>query len=74
MPKLKKKSVGVEALLAAYVSAAPPVHPKPLGRNKFAAMLSAVYPGIGPHKSTASTRERGGDTFCAEKQKMLIEP
>ncbi len=33
----------------------PPVHQKPLGRNKFAQMLSAVYPAIGPHKNTSST-------------------
>jgi len=31
------------------------VHARPLGRNKFAAMLSAVYPGIGPHKNSPST-------------------
>ena len=27
------------------------VHPKPLGKTTFAAMLREVYPGIGPHKS-----------------------
>ena len=54
---LREKDTGskLEALYGAYVSTAPPVHTKPLGRNKFAAMLSAVYPNIGPHRNKEST-------------------
>lgn len=54
---LREKDTGtkLEALYGAYVSTAPPVHMKLLGRNKFAAMLSAVYQNIGPHKSTRGT-------------------
>ena len=54
---LREKDTGtkLEALFGAYTSASPPVHQKPLGRNKFAAMLSSVYAGIGPHKNSAST-------------------
>ena len=53
----REKDTGtkLEALFSAYTTASPPVHQKPLGRNKFAQMLSAVYPGIGPHKNTTST-------------------
>ena len=53
----REKDTGtkLEVLFSAYAAASPPVHQKPLGRNKFAQMLSAVYPGIGPHKNTAST-------------------
>ena len=54
---LREKDTGtkLEALFGAYTSASPPVHQKPLGRNKLAAMLSAVYVGIGPHKNSSST-------------------
>ena len=54
---LREKDTGtkLEALFSAYTAASPPVHQKPLGRNKFAQLLSAVYVGIGPHKNTAST-------------------
>jgi hypothetical protein len=54
---LREKDTGtkLEALYSAYTSASQPVHQKPLGRNKFAQMLSGVYPGIGPHKNAAST-------------------
>ena len=53
----REKDTGtkLEVLFSAYAAASPPVHQKPLGRNKFAQMLSAVYPGIGPHKNTTST-------------------
>ena len=54
---LREKDSGtkLEALYTAYASSAPLVHAKPLGRNKFAAMLSAVYPNIGPHRNKEST-------------------
>jgi hypothetical protein len=54
---LREKDTGtkLEALFGAYTTASPPVHQKPLGRNKFAAMLSSVYAGIGPHKNSSST-------------------
>ena len=54
---LKEKDTGtkLEALFAAYISTAPPVHLKTLGRNTFAAMLNAVYRNIGPHRNTANT-------------------
>jgi hypothetical protein len=54
---LREKDMGtkLEALFAAYTSATPPVHQKPLGRNKFAHMLSSVYAGIGPHRNTEGT-------------------
>jgi hypothetical protein len=54
---LRAKDTGtkLEWLFAAYTSAAPPVHPKLLGRNKFAAMLGAVYHGVGPHRNTAGS-------------------
>ena len=54
---LREKDTGtkLEALYSAYTSASQPVHQKPLGRNKFAQMLSGVYPGIGPHKNASST-------------------
>jgi hypothetical protein len=54
---LREKSSGtkLEALFGAYTSANPPVHQKPLGKIKFAQMLSAVYPGIGPHRNSDNT-------------------
>ena len=54
---LREKDSGtkLDALFSAYASATLPVHQKVLGRNKFAQLLSAVYPGIGPHKNTSST-------------------
>ena len=57
---LREKDTGtkLEALYAAYWSSVPPVHSKLLGRNKFAAMLSAVYPNIGPHRNKESTIKR----------------
>jgi hypothetical protein len=42
-------------IYAAYTGAVPAVHTKVLGRNKFAAMLGAVYPNIGPHRNGACT-------------------
>ena len=48
----KDAGTKLEALYSAYASAAPPVHVRVLGRNKFAKMLSAVFPNVGPHKST----------------------
>jgi hypothetical protein len=54
---LREKDAGtkLEALYSAYAAVSPAVHQKPLGRNKFAQLLSAVYPGIGPHKNASST-------------------
>jgi hypothetical protein len=54
---LREKDSGtkLEALYGAYVSTTPLVHTKLLGRNKFAAMLSAVYQNIGPHRNKEST-------------------
>jgi hypothetical protein len=54
---LREKSSGtkLEALFGAYTSANPPVHQKSLGKIKFAQMLSAVYPGIGPHRNSDNT-------------------
>ena len=54
---LRAKDTGtkLESLFAAYTSAAPPVHEKMLGRNKFAAMLGVVYHGIGPHRNAAGS-------------------
>ena len=54
---LREKDSGtkLDVLYSAYTAASPPVHQKSLGRNKFAQLLSAVYPGIGPHKNTSST-------------------
>ena len=54
---LREKDTGtkLEALYAAYWSSVPPVHSKLLGRNKFAAMLGSVYPGVGPHRNLANT-------------------
>ncbi len=53
----KEKDTGtkLEELYAAYTAMAPPVHPRPLGRNHFAKMLESIYPGIGPHRR-ADTR------------------
>ena len=54
---LREKDTGtkLEAIYRAYTSATPPVHAKMLGRNKLAAMLSAVCPTIGPHRNTTNT-------------------
>ena len=54
---LKEKDTGtkLEVLFSAYASATPPVHVKQLGKIKLAQMLSAVYPGIGPHRNGAGT-------------------
>ena len=54
---LREKDTGtkLEALFGAYTTATPPIHQKLLGRNKFAAMLAAVYPGIGPHRNKENT-------------------
>ena len=54
---LREKDAGtkLEALFGAYTSANPPIHQRVLGRNKFAAMLSAAYPGIGPHRNAAGS-------------------
>jgi phage/plasmid-associated DNA primase len=45
----KDNGTKLEELHGEYVRAG--VHPKPLGKTTFAAMLRGVYPGIGPHKS-----------------------
>ena len=54
---LREKDTGakLEALYAAYTTAAPPVHTKQLGRNTFAKMLNEVYPNIGPHKISSTS-------------------
>lgn len=54
---LREKDSGtkLEALHSAYVSVTPPVHQKPLGKTTLAAMLRAIFPGIGPHKNTSSS-------------------
>lgn len=54
---LKERDTGtkLEALYAAYVAAAPPVHAKALGRNTFAKLLGSIYPNVGPHKNTSHT-------------------
>ena len=51
----KDTGTKLEALYSAYTSAAPPVHARVLGRNKFAKMLSAVFPNVGPHRNGACT-------------------
>jgi hypothetical protein len=54
---LKEKDTGtkLEAIYAAYVATAPPVHTKALGRNTFAKLLSSIYPNVGPHKNSNHT-------------------
>jgi hypothetical protein len=54
---LREKDTGtkLEALYTAYASSAPPVHQKHIGKTTFGKMLSAVYPGIGPHRNGACT-------------------
>jgi phage/plasmid-associated DNA primase len=54
---LREKDTGtkLDVLYSAYMAASPPVHQKSLGKIKLAAMLSAVYPGIGPHRNGAGT-------------------
>ena len=54
---LREKDSGtkLETLYAAYTATSPPVHAKMLGRNKFAAMLSAVYRNVGPHRNKDNT-------------------
>jgi len=54
---LREKDSGtkLEALFGAYTTATPPIHQKLLGRNKFAAMLNAVYHNIGPHRNKENT-------------------
>jgi hypothetical protein len=54
---LREKDTGtkLDVLYSAYTSASPPVHQKSLGKIKFAAMLSAGYVGIGPHRNGAGT-------------------
>jgi hypothetical protein len=50
---LREKDAGtkLDKLHGEYVSSG--VHARPLGKIKFAQMLSAVYAGIGPHRSTS---------------------
>jgi hypothetical protein len=52
---LREKDAGtkLDKLHGEYARAG--VHARPLGRNKFAQMLSAVYPGIGPHRNSPNT-------------------
>jgi len=54
---LREKDTGTKlgTLYTSYWGSVPPVHSKLLGRNKFAAMLSAVYPNVGPHRNKEST-------------------
>jgi hypothetical protein len=56
---LREKDTGakLEALYGAYFSTAPPVHTKPLGKILFGKMLNAVYPTIGPHRTTTGAAE-----------------
>jgi hypothetical protein len=51
---LREKDTGtkLETLFASYASAAPPVHTKLLGRSTLGKMLGAIFPGIGPVRST----------------------
>ena len=54
---LRERDTGtkLEALYAAYVSTAPPVHATILGKIKFAQLLGVVYTGVGPHRNSAGT-------------------
>ena len=54
---LREKDCGtkLDALYAAYTSVVPPVHQRPLGKNELAQMLGTIYPGVGPHRSSAGT-------------------
>jgi len=54
-PRAKDSGTKLEALYAAYTTAVPSVHTKLLGRNKFAKMLNAVFPNIGPYRNTTNT-------------------
>ena len=55
--KCREKDAGtkLERLYAAYITMAPPVHTKALGKTTFGKMLNAVFSNIGPHKNRAST-------------------
>ena len=52
---LREKDAGtkLDKLHGEYARAG--VHGRPLGKIKFAQMLSAVYPGIGPHRNSVGT-------------------
>ena len=54
---LREKDAGtkLERLYAAYITMAPPVHTKALGKTTFGKMLNAVFSNIGPHKNRACT-------------------
>ncbi len=54
-PRAKDSGTKLEALYAAYTTAVPSVHTKLLGRNKFAKMLNAVFPNIGPYRNKENT-------------------
>jgi hypothetical protein len=51
---LRAKDTGTKlmAVYAAYNAASPRVHAKMLGKTTLGRMLSAIYPGIGPHDDT----------------------
>ena len=54
---LREKDTGskLEALHPTYATAVPQVHAKLMGKTTFGKMLSAVYPGVGPHRNGACT-------------------
>ena len=52
-PSQKHDGTKLEELHGEYIRCC--VHPKPLGKTTFAAMLREVYPGIGPHKNKDSS-------------------
>jgi hypothetical protein len=56
---MREKDTGtkLDSLYTAYVAAAPPVHAKILGKIKLGRMLNAVYPNVGPHRTTTGAAE-----------------
>ena len=54
---LREKDGGtkLESLYTAYVTSAPPVHARVLGKTTFGKMLNSLFPNIGPHKNRACT-------------------
>ena len=55
--RMKDTGIKLETLYVAYTTCVPPIHQRILGKILFGKMLNAVYPNIGPHRTSTGAAE-----------------